>query len=170
MMNKYSIFPRLGILLTALLLMSCDPLTPIATIATPAEIKETLKASQGKLTLVHVWATWCDPCRDEFPELVQIMNEFSEVDYLLVSADDPEEPELVEAFLQEYNSPADSLISTALNTEFIEALSPDWDGALPATFFYQDGKIVREWEGKRTHGVYAETIETLLKTKGAQHE
>jgi len=158
MMNKYSIF---SVALAALLLAACKPLQPTATAATPAEIAETLK-SADQLTLVHVWATWCGPCRDEFPELVEVLRHFPNLDVLLLSADDPAETESVEDFLLEYGSPVGSLVSTELNAEFIEAVSPNWGGSLPATFFYRNGKIVREWEGKRTYEEYVETIDTLL--------
>lgn len=158
MMNKYSIFP---IALAALLLAACKPPLPAATVATPAEIAETLE-STDQLTLVHLWATWCGPCRDEFPELVEVMHHFPKLDILLISADDPADTAPVESFLLEYGSPAGSLVSTELNSAFIEAVSPNWGGSLPATFFYRDGKVVREWEGKRTYGEYVDAIETLL--------
>ena len=113
--------------------------------------------------MVHVWATWCDPCRDEFPELVEVMTHYPDLNIILVSADDPAEKEQIEAFLIEQGSPMGSLVSTELNEAFITALSPQWAGSLPSTFFYHNGNLVREWEGKRTFDDYSKTIEQLLK-------
>ncbi|WP_372845265.1 TlpA family protein disulfide reductase [Pontiella sp.] len=162
MMKRYGITPTIGSALAALLLSGCGPSKPAAQPATPSEIGRRIAQSTAPLTLVHVWATWCDPCRAEFPELVKIMEHYQSMDVVLVSADAPADKEAVEAFLAEHGSPQGSLITTELTQAFIESLSPKWGGALPASFFFQDGKIVREWEGKRTHDEYAETIETLL--------
>jgi thiol-disulfide isomerase/thioredoxin len=149
-------------LVAALLLSACQPPQPSAQPATPSEIGQRIAMSKAPLTLVHVWATWCDPCRAEFPELVEIMNHYPKLEVVLISADAPADKDAVEAFLLEYNSPEGSLITTELTQAFIESLSPKWGGALPASFFFQDGKIVREWEGKRTYEEYEETIETQL--------
>lgn len=144
---------------------------PIAVQATPNEIKEQVEATDAPLLLVHAWATWCHPCREEFPELMRVVEHYRRdgLEVLLVSADDPAELKTVEAFLVEHGSPVDSLISTKLDQNFIETLSPNWSGALPATFIFDAaGKLVAEWEGKRNFEHYQTTIEPLLKQpKGA---
>lgn len=82
---------------------------------------------------------------------------------MLVSADDPDDPAAVESFLDEHQSPVGSLISTQLDQAFIESLSPNWAGSLPASFFYANGKLLAEWEDKRSYEQYAEQIDRLLK-------
>src|SRR5688572_6955810 len=34
----------------------------------------------GRVLLVNFWATWCVPCREEFPDLVRIEEEFAGAD------------------------------------------------------------------------------------------
>jgi thiol-disulfide isomerase/thioredoxin len=160
---KYSPVQVLGILLVAAL-VSCAPEPPAVSIATPGEIKARIEASTAPLVLVHVWATWCVPCIEEFPELMKVHTQFEGrgLELILVSGDDPDELEPVEKFLLKQNCPVGSLVSTDLSQVFIETLSPNWAGALPASFFYADGKLLHEWEGKRTYQEYAEQLETML--------
>jgi len=155
--------PILGVLLLAAL-ASCAPRPPEVTVATPAEIKAGIEASSAPLVLVHVWATWCAPCVEEFPELMKVYTQFEKqgLELILVSGDDPGELEAVEAFLVKQNCPVGSLVSTELGQSFIETLSPNWGGALPSSFFYAEGKLLHEFEGKRSYEDYAEQLETLL--------
>src|SRR5262245_55260970 len=56
-----------------------------------AKIKQLLKPS-GKPLLVNFWATWCIPCREEFPDLVKIDAEYrGKIDFFTVSLDFTEE-------------------------------------------------------------------------------
>ena len=135
------------------MMASCGS-APLSTgvVATPSEIQETIRNSDAPLTLVHVWATWCDPCREEFPELLKACRLARErgLTLQLVSADDPQDLEAVTIFLQKHQSPVDSLVSTELSKEFIELFSSNWSGALPASFFFDaNGNLVAEWAGKR---------------------
>src|SRR5438874_8380875 len=37
---------------------------------------KTLADYKGKIVLVNVWATWCEPCRDEMPSMEKLHREF----------------------------------------------------------------------------------------------
>lgn len=46
----------------------------------------------GKTVLINFWATWCPPCRDEIPELIELQNEFGDdsLQILGIALDDRE--------------------------------------------------------------------------------
>jgi thiol-disulfide isomerase/thioredoxin len=166
MMILYRIFSKTGMsLLLGLLLYGCSQ-KPKARAASTAQITQKIQSSTAPLLLVHIWATWCDPCREEFPELVKVQEAYASksLTIILVSADDPGDPATVEYFLKEQRCPMNSLIAANLDQKFIESFSPTWSGALPSTFFFgPNGKLLVEWEGKKSYAHYAETIETLLR-------
>src|SRR5437867_9491083 len=47
-------------------------------------------AKDTRPLLVNFWATWCDPCRDEFPDLVKVDEDYrgKGLNFVAVSLDD----------------------------------------------------------------------------------
>ena len=102
-------------------------------------------------TLVNVWASWCQPCREEFPDLVRLEREWRDKGFRLVfvSADFPEDVPKARAFLAEQGVSARTFLKTGDDMQFIDTLDPRWTGALPGSFLYDSsGRLVRFWEGK----------------------
>ena len=47
-----------------------------------------LKTYYGKPTIINFWATWCGPCREEFPNFENTYKEFrSSINFIMVSAE-----------------------------------------------------------------------------------
>ena len=59
---------------------------------------------RGKYVLVNFWATWCEPCRQEIPHLVEAAKELSErdVEVLAMNVDEGDQPRLVAPFIRDY--------------------------------------------------------------------
>ena len=112
-----------------------------------------LKRDNGRPLLVNFWATWCEPCRDEFPDLIKIDSEYRPLglDFITVSLDDFSEIKTeVPKFLKQMgaNMPA-YLLNVADPEPSIKAVDPNWGGALPATVLYdKHGKIVFKHFGR----------------------
>lgn len=53
-----------------------------------------LKSLRGKVVVLHFWATWCPPCRTEFPEFAKYASAAASRDWVIVplSIDDTAEP------------------------------------------------------------------------------
>lgn len=98
-----------------------------------------------KLRLINVWATWCGPCRLEYPEFVVIQRMFGarDFEFISISADKMSNKSKALSFLQKANSALTNYISTTDDKyEMIEAIDPKWNGALPYTLLIEPGGAI----------------------------
>lgn len=107
----------------------------------------------ARALLVNFWATWCEPCREEFPDLVRINTDYSKrnLDFITVSLDDPAEiKSSVPEFLREMRAPMPAYLLNVIDPEVvIKAVDPEWGGGLPATFLYDaSGRLVFKHTGR----------------------
>lgn len=103
--------------------------------------------------LVNFWATWCDPCRDEFPDLVKIDEDYRAkgLNFIAISLDDPPDIKTeVPKFLQQMHATMPAYLLNVSDPEpAINLVDPKWGGALPATFLYDaEGKVVFKHFGR----------------------
>jgi len=103
----------------------------------------------GKALLINVWATWCDPCVEEFPDLVALDREYrsKNVDIVSVNIDDSDDIESkVLPFLHSQKSSMKTYTNGFKKPEdFINALNPSWSGAVPATIIFDSSGKRREF-------------------------
>ncbi len=115
------------------------------------EIKELLKNNTDKLRLINLWATWCGPCVTEFSQLVSInrMYRLRDFEFISISADEPSKQDKVLKFLKEKQAAnTNYLFSGDSKYKLIEAIDPEWKGALPYTLLVEPGgKIVYRIDG-----------------------
>jgi thiol-disulfide isomerase/thioredoxin len=111
----------------------------VVDVITFEKLKKIIDENHDHAMLINVWATWCIPCREEFPELVKIANDYKdEVRVIGISLDEPEilDTEVI-PFLKSYNAEFENyILKTIEPEEFINLLSKEWSGAIPATFIY----------------------------------
>lgn len=109
--------------------------------------KKKLADYAGKVLVVNLWATWCGPCRQEMPHLIQLANEYKSkgVEILGLTTEDPMgDAELVKDFSRQFriNYPigwADEQIRSGL---------AQGRGVIPQTFIFgRDGKIRKHFVG-----------------------
>ncbi len=115
-------------------------------------VKELVKNdSTGKLRLINIWATWCGPCANEFPDLVIIdrMYRKRSFEFITISADKPDKRSDVLKFLQNEEASNKNFIFNKNDVyELIEAVDPNWQGALPYTMIIEPGgKIIYRNQG-----------------------
>jgi thiol-disulfide isomerase/thioredoxin len=110
-----------------------------------------MKNNSGKLRLINVWATWCGPCVVEFPDFVTINRMYRDRDFefVSISADVMEKKDKALAFLKKQEASSKNYLFTIDNKyKLIEAIDPNWQGALPYTILVEPGgKIVYSKQG-----------------------
>jgi thiol-disulfide isomerase/thioredoxin len=116
-----------------------------------AGIKDLLKNNTDKVRLINVWATWCGPCVTEYPEFIAMnrMYRRRDFEFISISADDPAKKNKALKFLQDNQSSVTNYIfSVDDKYKLIEAIDPNWQGALPYTLLIEPGgKIVYSKQG-----------------------
>jgi len=89
-----------------------SPLYPAKKEAQAADFKITLLSGEpfrlsdqkGKVVLMNVWATWCAPCRDETPDLVDLYEKYKDQGYVTLGVSVDEQGESgVRPFMEEYD-------------------------------------------------------------------
>ena len=106
----------------------------------------------GKLRLINVWATWCGPCVMEFPDFIVLQRMYGARDFEFVSlsADKPDKAPKALMFLQEkFAFNKNFIFNSEDKYALIEAVDPQWEGALPYTVLVEPGgKVV--WKSMGT--------------------
>ncbi|HYK81611.1 MAG TPA: redoxin domain-containing protein [Gemmatimonadales bacterium] len=70
----------------------------------------TLARFAGTVTLVNFWASWCDPCRAEFPHMAELVRAFERRDFQVVAISDDVNRAGMLAFVREFRPPFPILV------------------------------------------------------------
>jgi thiol-disulfide isomerase/thioredoxin len=143
------------------------PLPIVSEIDTDA-LKALITKERQHPLLVNFWATFCDPCRDEFPDLVKINKDYGprSLEFVTVSLDDVTDIKTsVPKFLQEMNATMPAYLLNVVDPEAaINLVDRGWRGDLPATYLYDEqGKIVFKHIGRVNTAELRQAIEKVVK-------
>jgi thiol-disulfide isomerase/thioredoxin len=124
----------------------------------------------SRVLLVNFWATWCEPCREEFPDLVQIEKDYKgrDLEFITVSLDDPAEIKTgVAEFLREMRATMPAYLLNVPDPEpAIKWVDAAWNGGLPATYLYDArGQVVFKHMGRIKPAELRRAIDTVMSDK-----
>lgn len=138
------------------------PIIPV----TAQELLNRVRDGKGRVTVVNLWATFCLPCVEEFPDLVRLEKTYGDqgVRVFFVSADFDSELPAVRRFLQKHGVTYPTFLKAQDDDNaFITTLHPDWSGALPATFIYDaQGRLRHFHEGKGDFALFERLVRDVL--------
>ena len=130
------------------------------------ELSELINTNKDRVLLINVWATWCVPCREEFPDLVKISESYGNMVRVVgISVDDSEILDSkVIPFLKNQKAEFENyLLKVTEPEDFINLLNKKWSGAIPATFIYnKSGKQNDMLIGKQSYELFEQAVKKVV--------
>ncbi len=99
----------------------------------------------GKVVLINVWATWCEPCREEMPDLQRLQNEFIDDEFVVVgvSIDEKGTTQMIHDFLASENISYTIWHDSENRFQYVFRTI----GVPESMLISKDGMILHQWKG-----------------------
>jgi thiol-disulfide isomerase/thioredoxin len=113
---------------------------------------------QGKVVILNFWATWCPPCREEIPILIELAKKYKDSLLIVGVSVDDGSPDEVREFAKAFHMNYPVVM-------WSHELVSEYGGvpALPTTFLInKDARIVQKHEGLYPPEVYDTEIRALM--------
>lgn len=128
-----------------------------------------IASKKGKVVVVDVWSTYCDPCMKEFPGLVGLHKKYGPekvacismcTNYSGIGKPDDELAEPLK-FLEKQGATFDNLLSTDADEALYKKLKI---GSVPCIFVYDaDGKLAKLFDKETTYSEVEKVVAPLVK-------
>ena len=128
--------------------------------------QELVQQYKGKPLLVTFWATWCEPCRDEYPMLNELAKQYAPqgLKVVGVSLDQDGDLILMRRFLARYKPIFPNYRKKQGGEDaFVQAVLTGMEWLDPCFFFYgKDGTQIGNFVGAGSREKYEAAIRMLL--------
>ena len=128
-------------------------------------IQSLVAKNNGKVVLLHFWATWCPPCAEEFPALVKVYTAYKTrgLEVIAVSLNDFSEMQDVMRFVHEQKPSFALYIAGTVNETFYRSIDKRWSSGVPLTMMYDKTGTLRYFhDGARTYAQFDRDVQSLL--------
>jgi thiol-disulfide isomerase/thioredoxin len=147
---------------------TADSSTPVRVIS-PADLRGTIKTRRGRPLLLHVWASWCQPCVRELPLVTTLVREARArgIEVQSISLDERSERAATRMARVLQVPGGEAIERTVLRLDDPDAavaqIDPSWEGDIPAFFAYdRSGKLQRAHVGEMTRETFDRLLAGLL--------
>lgn len=110
-----------------------------------------IKKRNDKPLVINFWATWCIPCKEEYPDIVKLSEKYDKIEFIGISLDKPSEVVAkIKPFLKSMNAKFTNYVGKFRSVEsLVTLINNSWTGAIPGTVVYNpEGKQIFFHEGQ----------------------
>jgi len=126
-----------------------------------------IASKRAQLTVVDAWATWCGPCKENFPHLVEMNKKYGgkEINFASICLDDPTKPKKVTEALDFLKGAKAEFTNYLLDESQDDAFEKLDISAIPAVFMFgPDGKEIRRFTLEDVNNQFTyDQVETAVK-------
>jgi len=167
MITAHARLRLLSLCLTVVAVQGISPVAraePVATVS-PEEIQALVQSNQGKVVVLNFWASWCPPCLEEFPDIIEVYDEYHSrgLEVIAVSMNADDELEDIDNFLQDFVPPFTIYRSATQDEAFYDGVIQPWYGEIPMTLIYDtSGERIHVHKKALTHEELVQDVAALL--------
>ncbi len=113
---------------------------------------------KGKVVIINFWATWCPPCREEIPHLIELYEEYRDKGLEIIGISlDWNAKRVAGPFIEENGINYTVLLGDDNISDLYDVVS------IPTSYILdREGGIVKKYIGYRDKEVFEKKIEELL--------
>jgi thiol-disulfide isomerase/thioredoxin len=125
-----------------------------------------LESNRGQVLLINLWATWCAPCLEEIPDLLELEATLGPQGMQLIgiSVDSPDAGDQVREFRDRWFPDFRTYHSVEADWyRLVALLETDWAGILPTSFIVdRSGAVVEVVSGGRDYDAFVTAVSPYL--------
>lgn len=130
------------------------------------ELEKIMYQQDDTVRIINFWATWCKPCIEELPAFEQISAEYKtqKVKIILVSMDFKSKIDIqLKPYIQKNHIQSTVFVMDQTDSNiWINKVSTEWSGSIPATIFTLQSKQLSFHEGKYSYEELKQKIQSII--------